>query len=246
MARKTKAEAQETYEALLDAAERVFSEKGVTNTTLNDVAGAAGMTRGAIYWHFKDKYDLLYALCDRTFLPMETLLNEISECQQLDPKVALKHSNMQFLQLVTGDQHQRNVCNIILHRCERTPEIKVFEKERTQKNECLGKIQSILDRAVSLGRLPADTDTWVAMQANHAFLIGLVHQWIDDPESYDLPLHAEGVVDMFLSGLFSNPPRRLNRPAAGSATEAAASDRQLPVKSDSQCTQSKGHDNPGQ
>src|SRR5450830_799065 len=121
MVRKTKEETLETYASLLDAAEQVFSQKGVTNTTLNDVAIAAGMTRGAIYWHFKDKNALLQAMCDRAFLPMEALLNEILETPDKDPIVALKQLDIHFLQIVSGDQRQRRVFDIIFHRCEKIP-----------------------------------------------------------------------------------------------------------------------------
>ena len=58
MVRRTKDEALETRNRILDAAERVFGESGVSRTSLEDVASAAGVTRGAIYWHFKDKSDL--------------------------------------------------------------------------------------------------------------------------------------------------------------------------------------------
>lgn len=58
MARKTKQEAQETRQHILDVALRLFSQQGVSSTSLGEIAKAAGVTRGAIYWHFKDKSDL--------------------------------------------------------------------------------------------------------------------------------------------------------------------------------------------
>src|SRR5512145_2660241 len=69
MVRKTKEAALATREALIDAAERVFRRNGVTRTSLADVAAEAGMTRGAIYWHFRDKAELLEAMCSRTTMP---------------------------------------------------------------------------------------------------------------------------------------------------------------------------------
>ena len=206
MARKTKEEAQETYTALLDAAEAVFSEKGVTNTTLNDVATAAGMTRGAIYWHFKDKNALFHAMCDRAFLPMESLLNEIHSTRDNDPKAAIRKMNIHFLQQVASDQRQKKVFDIILHRCEKSADMTFFVLERDKRNECMSRMEALLISAVEQGMLPPETDTWVAMQANHGFLIGLVHEWLVDTEIYDLPHHAESMVDMFLAGLFSCPP----------------------------------------
>jgi AcrR family transcriptional regulator len=64
-------EALATRERLLDAAQALFREHGVTRTSLAEVATAAGMTRGAVYWHFKDKADLFRAMCDRATLPLD-------------------------------------------------------------------------------------------------------------------------------------------------------------------------------
>lgn len=55
MARRTKEDAEKTREALLDAAERVFLRRGVSTSTLNEIAKEAGLTRGALYWHFEDR-----------------------------------------------------------------------------------------------------------------------------------------------------------------------------------------------
>ena len=71
MVRKTKEEAQDTRHAILDAAERVFQERGVSHTSLAEIATAAGVTRGAIYWHFANKSDVFDALFERAFAPLE-------------------------------------------------------------------------------------------------------------------------------------------------------------------------------
>ena len=65
MVRKTKEAALVTREGLLDAAQRVFSERGVTGTSLAEVAASAGVTRGAVYWHFKNKAALFKAMAAR-------------------------------------------------------------------------------------------------------------------------------------------------------------------------------------
>jgi AcrR family transcriptional regulator len=56
---------EHTRSLLLDAAEEVFAEKGFTSATLDDIAGAAGYTKGAIYKHFATKEDLFLAVSDR-------------------------------------------------------------------------------------------------------------------------------------------------------------------------------------
>src|ERR1700688_3142706 len=73
MVRRTKEEALETRNRILDTAEQVFVEKGVSNTSLAQLAEAAGVTRGAIYWHFKNKADLFDAMMSRVVLPMEEM-----------------------------------------------------------------------------------------------------------------------------------------------------------------------------
>ncbi len=70
--RRTKAEAEETRQAILAAAERVFFKKGVANSSLDEVAAAAGVTRGAIYWHFASKTDLFIGLYQSVALPSRT------------------------------------------------------------------------------------------------------------------------------------------------------------------------------
>ncbi|VGO20273.1 TetR family transcriptional regulator [Pontiella sulfatireligans] len=62
MARKTKEEAEKTRQRILDAALKVFSEKGYSKATFVDVASEIGLTKGAVYWHFKTKPELLAAV----------------------------------------------------------------------------------------------------------------------------------------------------------------------------------------
>jgi len=56
---------EHTRSLLLDAAEEVFAEKGFAPATLDDIAHAAGYTKGAIYKHFATKEELFLAVSDR-------------------------------------------------------------------------------------------------------------------------------------------------------------------------------------
>ena len=85
MARKTKEEALETRNLILDTAQKVFYSKGVAHTSLNDIARAAGVTRGAIYWHFQNKADLFNAMLERVILPIEEFVFKINEQSIEDP-----------------------------------------------------------------------------------------------------------------------------------------------------------------
>ena len=85
MVRRTKAEAMETRTHILDAAEHVFHRKGVLSASLNDIACEAGVTRGAIYWHFKNKHDVFVAMADRRRLPFEALAQRAGADDEVDP-----------------------------------------------------------------------------------------------------------------------------------------------------------------
>jgi len=68
MARRTKEEAAETRQQILDTALDVFSRKGYSRTTFVDIAAPIGLTKGAVYWHFKSKTDLLVALIEECLI----------------------------------------------------------------------------------------------------------------------------------------------------------------------------------
>ena len=64
MARKTQEESQETRKNILECAKRLFSKRGYERTSLSDIAKYSGVSRGAIYWHFESKEDLLINLVE--------------------------------------------------------------------------------------------------------------------------------------------------------------------------------------
>ena len=71
MPRKTKEESIKTRSLLLEAALDVFPEKSFSEVTLSVIAERVGMTKGALYWHFKNKSDLLSKLIGEIFLDSE-------------------------------------------------------------------------------------------------------------------------------------------------------------------------------
>ena len=62
MVRKSKEDAEKTRQAVLESALDVFSEKGYAKTTFDEIAARAGFTKGAVYWYFRNKADLVAAL----------------------------------------------------------------------------------------------------------------------------------------------------------------------------------------
>ncbi|RYY54135.1 MAG: TetR family transcriptional regulator, partial [Comamonadaceae bacterium] len=117
MARRTKEEALATRHRLIDAAEVLFQSQGVSQTSLQQIAEQAGATRGAIYWHFKDKADLFNAMMERVTLPMESAVR-IGGTSEHDPLTLIETGMVHALRLVTDDPQVRRVFEVAMHKVE--------------------------------------------------------------------------------------------------------------------------------
>jgi len=227
MVRRTKAEAEATRERLLDAAEQTFCRLGVARATLDDVARAAGVTRGAVYWHFSGKAELFKALCERSAPPLEHLLAEAARRRHDDPLGVIEATLRDGMAAVAGCSHTRAVLDILLSKNEAPPEPN-GEQPCIRTTECnvSAGLEQLLKQAVARGQLPRETDTRLAATAITAFISGLARQWLADPSVYDLAEAGPRLVHLMLEGLRAAPPRRApaRRSRRGaSMTEAAGS-----------------------
>ena len=109
MARRTKEEALQTRNTLLDAAELVFDVRGVAGASLQEVAETAGVTRGAVYWHFRDKVDLFNAMMDRAILPFERHWLAAGPHDAADPLQRLRELLFDILRQTAGDARLQRV-----------------------------------------------------------------------------------------------------------------------------------------
>lgn len=201
MARRTKAEAEYTRAAILDAAEQLFYKQGVSRTTLEKIAQAAGVTRGAIYWHFQNKADLFTAMLERINIPFQQLLDELNDNTELDPLSKLRNLMIQSLQLITSsDQHHR-VLTIVFYRCEYIDELNpgVCRQEELEKAR-LSQIEQILFRAQQAGLLHPQVNPVVAAKALHAYMGGLIANYLLKPDECDLS-HIPALIDIIFAGL---------------------------------------------
>jgi TetR/AcrR family transcriptional regulator, acrAB operon repressor len=210
MARKCKEDADLTCSALLDAAEQTFYEKGVASTTLNDIASAAGMTRGAVYWHFKDKADVLQAMLARAMMPKEAMIAQLEAASDADALGSLRTMCVQSLVNLAQSPSQQRVYSVLFLKCENVGALEsVLELKRAQQCEYKSKIQAVMDKAVASGQLPRDTDVPMAQQAVANFISGTMREWLFAPQAYALDARAPALVDMLLAGLQASPPRRV-------------------------------------
>lgn len=202
MARCTKEESLETRSRLLDAAENVFYAQGVARTSLADVAAAANVTRGAIYWHFKNKSDLLGAMCERVQLPMEAMVEASASERVDDPLGNLRATCVFVLQEAVRNPHSRKVFGILFHKCEFVDDAEpLFVRQRKSFLQGSANIERIIRNAIAKGQLPQDLDAGLAGISFHAMLDGLLNNWLFSPVSFDLAGNAEKLIDAGLDML---------------------------------------------
>lgn len=207
MVRRTKEEALETRAQLLDAAERVFSEYGVTNTSLNQIAEAAGLTRGAIYWHFKNKYELIEALLQRVTLPLDELGAGHEARHADDPLRRIRANAIAILRRAATDAHLRGVCTILFQKCEHIAEARpVLERHRDSRCQCAAEVEAGFRAAMAAGQLPDSVDPRLATLGLFSYVDGLIYNWLLDPAYFSLADDAERLVDIYLNGLRNPGP----------------------------------------
>ena len=149
MARKTKENAELTRQCLIEAARQVFLERGVSRTTMEHIAAQAGVTRGAIYWHFNNKIDLFQAMREQVFLPLidrmdDTLLVEDSG----DPLDRIENFLCDTIQILTDSVETRQIYEIMMIKCEYVDEFAtVLQQILSNCSGIEAKLRHVYERA---------------------------------------------------------------------------------------------------
>ncbi|VVO42560.1 efflux system transcriptional repressor EmhR [Pseudomonas fluorescens] len=209
MVRRTKEEAQETRSQILEAAEKAFHERGVARTTLADIATLAGVTRGAIYWHFSNKADLLQAMLDALHEPLDEMARASEDAAELDPLGCMRKLLIHLFHQVALDPKTQRINDILFHKCELTDEMcDLRQQRRVATLDCNVRIGLALRNAVNRGQLPENLDTTRAAISLHAFIDGILYQWLLAPDAFELHREAERLVDTGFDMLRLSPALR--------------------------------------
>jgi len=202
MARRTKEDAGATRQALLDAAEQVFYDKGVARASLAEIALAAGATRGAIYWHFKDKVDLFNAMVDRIRLPLEAVRSADTLAGLGDPLQRVRGVVQQLLAIIVNDAHTRRVFEIAMYRVEYVSELSdVRERHQAALVRFRAQLAQDLELAARQAAVVLPMPLADAALGLQALFDGLLQAWILGGAGFDLCAIGAGAVDAYLRGL---------------------------------------------
>ena len=199
--RRTKEEAAVTRATLLKTALSVFSAKGYAAATLEDVAKAAKVTRGAIYWHFKSKADLYNTLISE-FSARGTAVVQQAVAEGGTLIEILRRIFVRVCTLIEEDREIRAVMELTLFKTGLDPDLQTGRKKQIESgNALLRGITEAMSQGIAQGVLRNDMDPADMARAFIAFENGAIQLWLLSPRSFSLKSSAESFADILVAGL---------------------------------------------
>lgn len=210
MARRTKEEALETRKSIIDAAVRVFARQGVANASLTDIAQEAGVTRGAIYWHFANKADLLNSLWVQVQEFYAPLTEASESMDEPDPLGKLQQLYISFFAGMVEDPLQRQLFRILFDEGDRSKDTEAIRQSHRQlRSERYQGLQVVLTNAIGRGQIPPGFDVRMGTVTIFSMIHGLIANWVMNPELVDIKEHGPKVVKMIFHMFRSGVPQDL-------------------------------------
>ena len=200
--RRSKQDAEQTRTAILDAAEQMFCEQGVSGATLEKISRRAGVTRGALYWHFKDKIDLLRALHKRSEQPQKLLIRTAAQEGHSDPLGLLERVADEVLLSFEQDERQQRVF-IILNAHSADPESVAWKQELNA--DMFQTLSALTTQAQAQGSLSPDFSPEETAGILMATMNGLLSEWLRSGKCFSVSNLGSRFLNKQMA-IFRKPP----------------------------------------
>jgi TetR/AcrR family acrAB operon transcriptional repressor len=174
--RRTKEQAEQTRRNIMTAALRTFNRRGIAHTTMEHIAAAAHVTRGAIYWHFADKQALLKAIRDDVSLPLVDQADfTLLKGHGGHPLERVERFLLDLVQAIERDARTRQALCVMSFKCEYVGELEGELREYGRKHERLRRsLAAVYAEARARGELRAGLTPELAALETTVFLAGLL------------------------------------------------------------------------
>lgn len=194
MVRRTKEEALQTKARIMDAAIEVFFNKGLARATLEDIAEAAEVTRGAVYHHFKNKSDLMLAIHEDLHKTFDTILFGTVPEGEIPSLSLYREGFVAMLRKLEEDERHKRMMSLMLTamHSEGMEELRAIKS--AQMNEKLKFIADIFANAMKTGELKQHDPHFMAT-AFYCHICGIMQTYLESPHlvspAKDGPKHIE-------------------------------------------------------
>ncbi len=199
MVRKTKEDAEKTRNGILNAALDLIYEQGYSATNLNDIAEHLGMTRGAVYWHFKNKQELFLSLIKNIDSQIDKqLTKKAMTVSSLDD---LYDFFIYYAEIILTDDRNYKYLTILMLKIEWNAEldevVKVYRKQTEELEEfCF----QILHKASKKKKLNPELDIQLTSRALTALVDGCLLTTIPPFGTRNTDVLKQ-TLDIFFSGI---------------------------------------------
>ncbi len=195
--RRTKEDAAKTRQSLVDAALRLFGQRGYSGTTLRLIADEAGCSRGPIYWHFANKEELFEEILAYSQVPLEELVARYQDSK--DPEQAAADFSSQWLRLLVEDSYFRQSFEIFLNKTEFTDALSnTLVRERALTASLIATFASWVRRYRRKNKIKGLTAADTVALSMYAYLMGITQSWLFNSDITDLENNLNYFVREFL------------------------------------------------
>ena len=171
--RRTRAEAMATRAKIRESALDIFSEKAYASTSLTEIAQNVGFSKGALYWHFKNKSDLLIQLVDH-------LCREGEETFKSAFEGPVHHGSLsdyykEVLSRPLTDSRYKKIHALMLRRSEWPPELKetIQKLLRDAFERDVKQIKEIVDKGKENGTIRSEINSTTLAELISSLFRGL-------------------------------------------------------------------------
>jgi len=155
---------------ILEAAARVFRQKGYDRATLRDIAKEAGLLPGSLYYHIRSKEDLLRQVVEQ---PIRELYGQLEDLVVAEAPAADKLARALAMHLRAFDTHYPSLFVYLQNLLQVDAMRRPLHKQAKRYEECW---QQLLVQGIQRGEFPPDLDVKVAVFA----ILGMcnwMHRW---------------------------------------------------------------------
>jgi TetR/AcrR family transcriptional regulator, acrAB operon repressor len=200
--RRTKQQSEQTRQQILRAARREFAHRGVARTTLERIAASAGVTRGAIYWHFANKTDLFHAMREQVSLPLiDRMSFALLSADDEDPLAAIGAFLTNLIESIAGDSATLRTLQIMSFKCEYVDEFQSELGRQTRRClELVGQLTTLYQRALRAGVLRRELVPSLAALDTCVFVNGLVRLYLIDEAAALVRPHVGDLIAAHVAG----------------------------------------------
>ncbi len=188
---------------LTEVAIDCFARYGFQGTSIDRIARTAGLTKGAIYYHFRDKEDLLAAAVDDRIAEFEDRVQR--GCEGLPPDQALRRIADVCIEHARSHDHPRFAITLMIETIDTNTKVSARLGEMMRRFRAF--LRNLVQRGQEQGLFYAGLDPEAVAGAYTSCILGAEVQYYQDPRRFRFEDSVHAYIDQLIAGLLPSAPQ---------------------------------------